>query len=320
MAVLLATVMLAGIGFGGCSPKVVQTSGEPVIIKVGLPTPLNDPAAPWGKANVEPYLTWVDLFNKQGFQVAGQTYNFKLLMVDDLDTPEGGAAAARQLVKTDGCKFIAGHWSWNYDAISAITNPAKVIFVTRDGGGINYNAATQPYNVFGSPSREVWVADILAAHDKFPGIKIGILEPSYGLTQADIDALNQNYFDPAGMIYHWEIFPANTTDFTPYISKFAAEGCGMVYTDMGLDLTILFARQRWNAGYKWPVGQAGGLAEAGIYLDGCGYDAAQGLMGSYFGIWDFKQTKVNPEYVAMCREVMQTLSQNMANHMRILIG
>ncbi len=281
---------------------------EPVIINVGLPTPLSNPGIPWGRANVEPYSIWIDLFNKKGFEVDGKTYNFKLFTADDRDTPEGGTVAAERLVNSDGCKFLAGHWSWSYDTISAITNPAKVIFITRDGGGIVYDPVTQPYNVFGTPAREEWINQVLAAHEKFPGVKFGLLEPSSGLTPSEIELIGRQFFDPAGMTYQWEVFPISTTDFTPYITKFADGGCGLIYLDAGIDSTLPFVKQRYDAGYRWPVAQAGGLAELDVYFEACGYEAAQGLIGGYFGIWDFKETKVNSEYVDMCRQVMQTLS------------
>jgi len=309
LIVLMAVATVLGLFILSCGQKAAPVSTVPINVKVGLPTPLSDPAAPWGEANVEPYLTWIDLFNQEGFEVAGKTYNFELIMADDQDSPEGGTAAARRLVYDEGCKFLAGHWSWRYDAISAITNPAKVIFVTRNGGGTNYDLETQPYNVFGSPSKEAWVADVIAAHEKFPDKKIGLLEPTSGLTPSDIAGINRQFFDPAGMDYQWEVLPDGTTDFTPYITKFAEGGCGLVYSDMGLPSTVLLVKQRWDAGYDWPIGQAGGLAEVDIYLDACGYEAAQGLIGSYFGVWDFKETAVNPKYVAMCQEVMETLSE-----------
>jgi ABC-type branched-subunit amino acid transport system substrate-binding protein len=294
-----------------CAQKTAPPAAAgPITVKVGLPTPLSNPDIPWGRANVEPYQTWLDLFNKKGFQVNGKTYNFKLFTADDRDSPEGGTVAAKQLVYGDGCRFLAGHWSWSYDTISAITNPAKVIFVTRDGGGIVYDATTQPYNVFGTPAKEEWVNQVLAAHEKFPGVKFGILEPASGLTQSEIEQINRQSFDPAGMNYQWEIFPAGTTDFTTYITRFADGGCGLVYTDTGIDSTLQFVKQRWDAGYKWPVGQAGGLAEISVYMDACGYDAVQGLIGGYFGIWDFKKTRVNAENVDMCQEVMNTLSDS----------
>ncbi len=301
-------ISLLSVLAASCAPKAAPPAAAPVIINVGLPTPLSNPDIPWGRANIEPYQLWLDLFNKKGFEVNGNTYNFKLFTADDRDSPEGGTAAAKQLLYEDGCKFLAGHWSWSYDAISAITNPAKVIFVTRDGGGIVYDAATQPYNVFGTPAKEEWVNQVLAAHEKFPGVKFGILEPDSGLTQSDIEQINRQSFDPAGLSYQWEIFPAGTTDFSTYIKEFAGGGCGLVYMDAGIDSTLPFLKQRWNMGYEWPVAQAGGLAETSVYIDADGYDAAQGLIGGYFGIWDFKETKVNPEYVAMCQEVMQTLS------------
>jgi ABC-type branched-subunit amino acid transport system substrate-binding protein len=309
LTVLLGALTVVGLSVAGCGQEAAPVSTAPITIKVGLPTPLSDPDAPWGQSNVEPYQAWIELFNEDGFEVNGKTYNFELIMVDDHNSPEGGEAAARQLVYDEGCRFIAGHWSWSYDAVSAITNPGKVIFVTRTGGGINYDAETQPYNVFGSPSKEAWVADVLAAHEKFPGVKIGLLEPTSGLTSSDIAAINERSFDPAGMDYQWEAFPGGTTDFTPYITSFAEGGCGLVYSDMGFSDTVRFVTQRWQAGYHWPVGQAGGLADIDICIEACGYEAAQGLIGSYFGNWDFKETAVNPEYVAMCREVMEILSE-----------
>jgi len=304
LVISLLAMLAASCAQKAAPPAVIG----PVIINVGLPTPLSNPDIPWGRANMEPYQAWLDLFNKKGFEVNGKTYNFKLFTADDRDSPEGGTTAAKQLVYEDGCKFLAGHWSWSYDAISAITNPAKVIFVTRDGGGIVYDPVTQPYNVFGTPAKEEWVNQVLAAHEKFPGVKFGLLEPTSGLTQSDIEQINRQSFDPAGLSYQWEIFPAGTTDFSTYIKEFADGGCGLVYMDTGIDSTLPFLKQRYDAGYTWPVAQAGGLAETSVYIDAAGYDAVQGLIGGYFGIWDFKETKVNPEYVAMCQEVMQTLS------------
>jgi ABC-type branched-subunit amino acid transport system substrate-binding protein len=152
------------------------------------------------------------------------------------------------------------------------------------------------------------VAQVLAAHEKYPGVKFGLLEPTSGLTPSEMEQINRQFFNAAGMSYQWEIFPVGTTDFTPYIARFADGGCGLVYTDTGIDSTVLFVKQRWDAGYKWPVAQAGGLAETSVYIDACGYDAVQGLIGGYFGIWDFKETRVNPKYVSMCQKVVQTLS------------
>ncbi|MHB8084546.1 MAG: ABC transporter substrate-binding protein [Dehalococcoidia bacterium] len=309
-AILTMFVIILALFMAGCAARIqTPEPAGPIIIKVGLPTPLNDPDDPWGKANMDPYLSWIDLFNREGFRVNDKTYNLKLVAADDRDSPEGGAAAAKQLTLEDGCKFLAGHWSWSYSAISAITNPAGVIFVTRNGAGIEYNSATQPYNVFGTPAKEEWVADVLAVHAKYPASKIGFLEPATGLTRSEIENMSREIFDPAGIVYQWEIYPAGTADFGPYINEFAQTGCSLIYLDAEFDTTTMFLKQRWDAGYKWPIAQAGGLADLNAYTSVCGTDAVQGLIGGYFGIWDFKETKVDPKYVAMCQEVMSTLSQ-----------
>lgn len=309
VSLVVAIVVISVLTVSCTQRAAVPVPSRPVIINVGLPTPLSNPAIPWGRANMEPYSIWIELFNKKGFEVNGRTYNFRLFTADDRDSPEGGTAAAEQLVHGDDCKFLAGHWSWSYDTISNISNPAEVIFVTRTGGGIIYDPVKQPYNVFGTPAKEEWVAQVLAAHEKYPGIKFGLLEPTSGLTPHEIEQINRQFFDPAGMSYQWEIFHVGTTDFTTYITKFAGGGCGLIYMDTGIDSTLPFLKQRWDAGYKWPVGQAGGLADIKVYIDACGYEATQGLIGGYFGIWDFKETSVNPEYISMCQEVMNTISE-----------
>jgi hypothetical protein len=116
--------------------------------------------------------------------------------------------------------------------------------VTRTVSGINYDPQTQPYNVSGNPSKEVWVADVLTDHEAFLNRKIGLLEPASGLSSSDITIINDRFFDPAGMEYQWEVFPDGTTDFTPYITSFAEGGSELVYSDMGLSLTVQLLRQR----------------------------------------------------------------------------
>ncbi|MCJ7683025.1 MAG: ABC transporter substrate-binding protein, partial [Desulfobacteraceae bacterium] len=119
--ILVITGMVFGLGG-------IAHAEKPNIIKVGLPTVLSGPAAPWGQIGMAPYLTWIELFNKEGFVVDGKTYNFELVTVDDKNSPEGGAAAAKQLIYGDKVKFLVGHWSWNFPAVSAVANRAKVIF------------------------------------------------------------------------------------------------------------------------------------------------------------------------------------------------
>jgi branched-chain amino acid transport system substrate-binding protein len=309
--ILVITVMVLGMSGIALAPKPAQA--EPITIKVGLPTVLSGPAAPWGQIGMEPYLTWIELFNKEGLIVGGKTYNFKLVTVDDKNTPEGGAAAAKQLIYGDKVKFLAGHWSWNFPAVSTVANQAKVIFVTRTGneavpGGV-YDPKKMPYVVFGNPSHDQFVSDCFALVEAFPNYKrLGILDcsigkgPGWDYVEAELKK--------AGVRYAIEWFPFGTTDFTPYITRYKEAGVDVVYVAGWVGESMMFAKQRWEMGYKdMKVGHSGPFVDVNMYNAVCGHDAAQGFIGQYWANWDFKKTKVNPKYVKMCQEVMQILSK-----------
>jgi len=254
------------------------------------------------------------MFNEEGFQVNGKTYNFESIEVDDQNTPEGGTAAAKQLIFGDGCKFIAGHWTWNFPAVAAVTNPAKVILMTRTGneavpaswGGL-YDPQTMPYVVFGNPSHEQFTSDCLAIVDAYPNYqRLGIMDSTQGMgagwAKVDSD------LDKAGVRYHHEWFPPGTTDFTPFISRYKDAGCDIVYVAGWISETWALAKQRWQMGLKdMKVGHSGPFVDIGMYKAIVGADAAQGMIGQYWANWDFKKTKVNPKYVAMCQQVQQNI-------------
>jgi branched-chain amino acid transport system substrate-binding protein len=317
VAILMATVIVVGVFAIGCAKTAPPQPTGPITINVGLPTPLSGSAAPWGQAGMPAYLAFVDLLNKEGIQVGDKTYNFKLIAVDDQNTAEGGAAAAKQLIFGDGCKFIAGHWSWNFPAISAVTNPAKVIFVTRTGneavpaswGGL-YDPKTMPYVVFGTPSHEEFTYDCFAIVEAYPNYKnLGILDSVQG-KGAGWDNVDRELTN-GGIRFHHEWFAVGTTDFTPYISRFKEAGCDIVYIAGWIGESMMFAKQRYEAGYKdMKVGCAGPFVDINLYKAIVGADAAQGFIGQYWANWDFKETKVNPKYIAMCQEAMKTVSTN----------
>ena len=154
---------------------------EPIIIKFGSVAPLSGPAGPWGQIGTEPTNAWVDLFNEKGFRVNGKLYNFEVITYDSQNTPEGGAAAARRMIFEDKVRFIAGHWDRSFLAVSAITNPNKVILIARNGNEAvasgAYSPRKMPYVVFGTPSHERFISDVKAIVAAFPEYKrIGIAD------------------------------------------------------------------------------------------------------------------------------------------------
>jgi ABC-type branched-subunit amino acid transport system substrate-binding protein len=303
------TVIVLGMAL---APKPAQAT-EPIIIKVGYTTALSGPAASWGMTERLLFESFVEVFNRKGFKVGGKTYNFKIVVMDNKNSPEGGAAAAKQLIYGDGCKFIIGLWTWNFPSIAAVTNPAKVILMTRTGneavpGGV-YDPKKMPYVVFGNPAQEEFTSDLFALVEAFPKYKrLGLLDCTLGKGpgwEYVVAAL-----DKAGIKYHIEWFPVGTQDFTPYITRFAQAGCDIVYVAGWIGEAMQFAKQRWEMGYKeMKVGHSGPFITPLAYISVCGKDAAQGFIAQDFAPWDFKKTKVKGEYIKMCREAMKLAGQ-----------
>lgn len=318
LAILMTAFILIGVFAVGCAktPPAPPQPTVPVTINIGTPVPLSGPAANWGNVPTPFYNAFLGLFNKDGFKVNGQTYNFKLIQVDDQNTPEGGAAAAKQLIEGDKCAAIVGHWSWNFPTVSDVTNKAKVILIARNGneavpkswGGL-YDPQTMPYVVFGHPSQEEWLLDALAIVKAIPDYKVlGILDSTIGQGAGwdNVDAA----LEAAGVKFHHEWYTPGTADFTPYITRMGDAGVGVVFTGGDVGSAMLFAKQRWQAGYtKMRVGHSGPILDPAIYIAVCGRDAAQGLIGSYYAPWDFKETQVNPKWITMCQDAMNNVSQ-----------
>jgi len=318
-AISVVMVIVLGMFAMACAQKPEEpVPTGPITIKVGHSSALSGSAAPWGQIPIPAYKAFVELFNKEGFQVGGKTYNFEVIFIDDQNTAEGGAAAAKQLIYGDGCKAIIGHWTWNFSAIAAVTNPAKVIFMTRSGApdalpaswGGAYDAETMPYVVFGTPSQDEFTLDCFALVDAFPNYKkLGLLDSTVSKGGPGWIVL-QETLDKAGVRWHSEWFPPGTTDFAPIITRFAEEGCDIVFVAGWIGEFMMFLKQRYEMGYKdMNVACSGPFVDLDMYKAVCGADAFEGAIGAYYANWEYKKTKVNPKYVAMCQEAMRLAAE-----------
>lgn len=305
--ILVILVTLLGMLAAACAeqqkPAPPKPTG-PITIKVGSESPLSGPAAPWGQAGQIGYTAFVKLFNDDGgFTVNGQQYVLELEALDDQGSSEGGIAAAKQLM-ADGCKFIVGHWTWNFPAVASVTNPAKVILITRTGseavpmkyGGV-YNPQTMPYTVFGSPNQEVFTKAIGAIIKAFPNYKrIGFLLSTAG--QGGGRAMVEEWAKQNNVRWSLEIYTQGTQDFTPVITRLHDNGCDIAYIADDIGAALAIGKQRWDLGYKdMRVGHAGPLIDVSVYTSVVGYDAAQGFIADYAGPFGLKETQVNPKYV-----------------------
>jgi branched-chain amino acid transport system substrate-binding protein len=319
-SILIAAVMLLSMLAACAAPQTTAPPKQtgPITINIGLPMPLSGSASPWGQIPTPFREAWFEIFNKDGFVVNGQTYKLKLIQVDDQNTAEGGAAAAKQLIFGDNCKFLAGHWSWNFGAIAAVTNPAKVIFVTRTGApdalpgnmGGAYDPVKMPYVVFGTPSNDEFLNYCLAIRDAYPNMKrLGLLDSTISKGGPGW-AITQDKLTKAGIPWQSEWFTPGTTDFAPIITKFREGGCDVVLVAGWIGEHMMFLKQRYEMGYKdMKVGCSGPFVSMDMYKAVVGADAFEGAIGSYDDNSKFIKTKVNPKYVAECQATLKLAAQ-----------
>ena len=298
----------------GLAPVQVQAEDQ-TIIKLGCMGPLSGPAGPWGTIGRPGYDAFIELFNKEGFTVNGKKYGFEMVYVDDMNTPEGGAAAAKRLIYEDKVKFIVGHWTWNFATVAAVATPAKVILITRTGSDIqpvslggSYDAKRMPYVVFGNPSHEQFLNDAIVLSKAFPAYKrIGFYDSEMGKGPG-WDKVDKE-LDRKGIRYHHEWYPYGAQDMTPYITRFAEAGCDILYGGGDITAAMLIDKQRWEMGHKdWHVGTAGGIIDPQMYYNVIGKEATEGFIGQWFGPWEYKVTKVEPKWLNMAKQ-----AQTMAN-------
>jgi branched-chain amino acid transport system substrate-binding protein len=318
VAILMATVIVVGVFAIGCAKTAPPQPTGPITINIGEPVALSGSASPWGQIPTPFREAWFEVFNKEGFKIGDQTYNIKLIQVDDQNTAEGGAAAAKQLIFGDNCKFIAGHWGWNFSAIAAVTNPAKVIFLTRNGSPDAfpvswpgaYDPKTMPYVVFGTPSQEEFTFDCFALVDAFPNYKkLGLLDSTVGKGGGGWTKV-QNTLDQAGIRWQSEWFTPGTTDFAPIITRFDEGGCDIVFVAGWIGEYMMFLKQRWEMGYKdMKVACSGPFVSMAMYQAIVGADAFEGAIGAYYAPWELKKTKVDPKYIAQCQEALTIAAQ-----------
>ena len=320
LAILMTTVIVLGMFGIACAqekPAPPKPTG-PITINIGLPMPLSGSASPWGQIPTPFREAWFEVFNREGFQVNGQTYKLKLIQVDDQNTAEGGAAAAKQLIYGDNCKFIAGHWSWNFGAVASVTNPAKVIFVTRSGApdglpaawGGAYDPKTMPYVVFGTPSFDEFVNYCFTIRDAYPNMKkLGLLDCTISKNGMGWQKV-QDTLTKAGIPWQEEWFTYGQTDFAPIITKFAEGGCDVVLIAGWIGEHMAFLKQRYEMGYKdMKVGCSGPFVSMDMYKAVVGAAAFEGAIGAYDDNSKLKKTIVNPKYIAECQEALKIAAQ-----------
>ena len=301
--ILMLFPVLLIINACAVSPDVPK---ESKLLKIGWISAFTGPAANWGLIARPIVEIYQDLVNADGgITVGNDKYKIKVIPADGQFLPAPGAAAAKKLIYDEGVSTILGYNGIGYSAISPITNAEKVIFITRTGSVV-YDPARDPYVIFGLPSAEIIMNQMLAVMEAYPqyktvcwtGVRSDERAAESIMEQVD-RRIEKDYGIKSVRVY----YPEGTTNFTPYITKMAEKGTQVIFSG-GTPLEIaLMAKQRWEMGYKWPVAQTSPQIKPELFINLCGYDAAQGVISDYPAPWDLKKTVVAPRYLSMAERI-----------------
>jgi len=295
--------------FVACAPtQTAVPASEVKTLKLGCLMPFTGGAAQWGLLMRPEMEVYTELINEDGgIKIGNDKYKVELYFIDDGFMPAPGAAGARKLIYDDGVSAIVGYFSAGSAAVAGVTNPEKVIFIGRTGSGVTYNPENDKYMIFGTPSAENVAYQVIAAMKAYPDFKvIGWTAPEAARQAAEsvFDEMDKAIEERYGLKSFRVYYPEGTTNFTPYIMKMAENGVQLVSSGGSVLEVALLAKQRWAAGYKWPIVQTGTLVDPATFISICGgADAAQGVVSDRPVPWELKETKVSPAYLDMAKRI-----------------
>lgn len=307
-SMVLAIVLIA---ISACAIPVAQVPAEAKVLKIGAVMPFTGPASFYGLA-IRPVMEiYTDLINEDGgLKIGDDKYKVELYFADgDGINPTSDAAAARSLIYNKNVKAIVSYFGVGYPIVASVTTPEKVILNSSTISVGTYNAARDPYSIFGFPSFEMGEHQAMAVMHAFPEAKTLCwvyasggnvdVEKTYGPID---EALGETYGIKSVRVG----YPLGTTNFTPYITKMADLGADVLFS-IGTPLDVgLMAKQRTQMGYKWPIGSTAAILDTSIVKGIAGSEEAmQNICGDYCYPWVLKKVTVAPRYLDMANRIRE---------------
>ncbi len=309
--VLFSILILALVSALACVPAAnTQAPAEAKVLKIGSVMPFTGPASFWGKAERPVMEIYTDLINEDGgLKVGDDMYKIELYFADGPMNPAADAAAARSLIYDKNVKAIVSYFGTGYSALSAITTPEKVILNSTTISMGTYNAAKEPYSIFGFPAVEMSINQALAVMHAFPEAKtLCWVNASGGNVDVEKifgpvdEAIEKTY----GIKSVRVTYPTATLNFTAYITRMADLKADVLFM-FGTPLEVgLMARQRHQMGYKWPIGSNAAILDMSIVKGIAGSEEAmQNICGDYCYPWVLKRVTVAPRYLEMATRIRE---------------
>ncbi|MCX6006555.1 MAG: ABC transporter substrate-binding protein [Chloroflexi bacterium] len=290
-----------------CTAPTPQPPPAEKTLKIGSMMPLTGSAALWGQSIKPGMELYAQLVNEDGgIKVGNDTYKIELTILDAYG-PATAAAAARKLIYDSNVTAVVGYFGLGIAAIAQVTNPEKVIMNIGTVGGRDPFPPEKSYVFYGNPQSEISLNQAIATMQAFPQYHTLAWTGSES-GKHDIDAAfaptDERLLKDFGIKSIRVYYPDGTMNFTPYLTKMAEQGVEVIYA-VSTPLEVgLMAKQRYQMGYSWPIGQQAPSLDLNIMKGICGSEEAmQNLVSDYPVPWELKKVSVAPKYVDMSKRI-----------------
>jgi len=249
---IIALFVLSACGGGGSTTTTTTPSQPKTPIKIGISLSLSGDFSADGMAFQQGYQLWADTINKNGGLLGRQV---QLDVVSDASSTTQVVTNYQKLITVDHCDLVLGPFS------TLLTKPSSVVanrygYAMLEGAGGGPSVFTQGlHNIFDvSPP----VANLLVSFTQYvlslpPGQR-----PTTAAYATEDDPFTQPQVDTAKSLLEqggvktvsYQVYPAETTDFTPIAQKMIASKADMIITGTLLpDITAFiqaFKQQHYN--------------------------------------------------------------------------
>jgi branched-chain amino acid transport system substrate-binding protein len=274
--IALAVVLTAGCSSGGSGTGQLAPSAE---IKIGAMLALSGEQA-YANSPISNALTLA----AEQINAAGgiDGHQVKVVLEDSKGTPQDGTAAFNKLTGSEGINAILGVST----PVIAATLPLaernqKLLLDISTVGPKIWKDTKRSYSFSIYPKADVEMAQ--QAHfaaSRLKATKAAVLAVNTETGQASSDAFTQAFTSAGGTITGIERYPANTTDFRPFLEKVDAGGPDVVSLIHNVEGgTIVRQAKEDNLALKF-IGYSGSVNDQFLELAG---GAAEGVYASTVG-------------------------------------
>jgi len=270
--------MLAGL-LTGCSSSSTGSAKE-ATITIGVDTPLSGGAAPWGLSEMHGVTLAADDFNAAGgLTVGGTHYTFKVEALDDAYDTAKTTNNIRQMIYTDGIKFMFTFQTEGSLALGKTLTNEKILNFTVVNDD---NIIKQPDNAY---TYRTYMGFSVQANDyvkwmakTYPKAKSLAVLTTNDTNGNVTEGYAKKAAAAAGLTYLAPVmYDGGTKDFTPFVTRIMAEKPDIILTigdptgDVGLIAKTLY-------GLKYAGIHATGIVGAADLLPIAGQDAIEGML------------------------------------------